>query len=146
MIVGSVVATGLFCFLVQWDRLDYELSMLVLMALFFGLMMLGLSFLAPAILGSSSVKELAGRYAESEDLTDNSSLVDKLFGVFQTNLVIRFALIEAVLLLNLLVFMLEKNPLNLVVVGLGLLMMLGFFPFSSRVTSWIGGHIRGMTN
>ena len=161
MIIGGALLTGagVFAILVStitdWSEIGDPASpsMLALMGLIFGGMMMLLSFIVPVVSRRANIRQLTDRHA-SPDLYDKSnaplekddSVIHKLLATFQTSVVVRFAMIQGAIFLNLMLFILEKNPVNLIVGLVGLLLMLFLLPLPGRVWNFVENTIENMEN
>lgn len=134
MIVGALVFTAVICTLVDWANLNKHLKMLSLIGTVSGILMLGLSFVAPRVFASGYEVSLP---TDSDQSTAIKAILDTLVA---ENL-IRFALIEAALFLNLMVFMIEPHRAGLVIVGIGVSLMLIYFPRQSKMISVIADRL-----
>jgi hypothetical protein len=71
----------------------------------------------------------------------NDGGISSAAGVVQTSTIFRYAMIEAACFLNGLVFFLESGVVNLVVAGLGILLMVLAFPTRKKIVNAVGGLI-----
>ena len=128
-------------------------------------MMMFIIVLAPVVLLSADLKSIFGppkmltliAAIGALGMFSMAGVVSKIFGIqppqqsddqatiklvnsLSTESLIRIALIEGAVFLNLLVFMLEPQIVSLVVAGIGFLMMLFYFPRNNsvlrKVTKW----------
>jgi hypothetical protein len=126
------VATSM---IVDWENLNDRIKMLDLFASATGVLIFVLSIFAPGMFSSDIT-------AASHSTSDQSSAVMAIANMILTENLIRFTLLEAAIFLNLMVFIIEPHIALLVVAGIGLLLMLVFFPRQSKMISHIENRIR----
>ena len=155
LIMGATTFAILISTITDWTEVGdpSSPSMLALMGLIFGGMMVMLSFIVPIVSRRANIRQLTDRYASPDlyekskpSLGEDDGLIHKLLATFQTSMIIRFAMIEGAVFLNLMLFMVERNPINLIVGGVGLLIMLAMLPLPGRVWNWVESTIEGMEN
>ena len=130
LIIGVVVFAAVIFAIVDWGNLNDRLKMLSLIGAVTGIFMFGLSIVAPKIFAS-------GRDAAPPADSDQSNAIKPILESLMAENLIRFALIEAAIFLNLMVFMIESHRAALVVVGIGILLMLICFPRQSKMITTI---------
>ena len=69
--------------------------------------------------------------------TDEESQSFKVAGIYQTQLIVALAMLEAAAFFNLVAMLVEKNGLNLIVVVVLLSLMLMKFPTRTKVSWWV---------
>lgn len=77
-------------------------------------------------------------------MCENRSLVENLVVIFNTELIIRLALIEGAIFLNFAMFTIETHLLHLGVGIFGLLLLLMLLPFPMRIWGWVESTIEDM--
>ena len=127
LIVGVVVFAGVMSAIVDWDNINDRFKMLSLIATASGIFMFTLSIVAPKVFASGN---------EVVD-SDPSTAILAIINTLMVENLIRFALIEAAVFLNLMVFMIEPHRGSLIVVGVGILLMLICFPRQSKMIAVI---------
>jgi hypothetical protein len=130
LIIGVIVFAAVIFAIVDWGNLNARLKMLSLIGTVTGIFMFGLSIVAPKVFASGN------DVAPPAD-SDQSDAIKSILDSLMAENVIRFALIEAAIFLNLMVFMIEPHRAALVVVGIGILLMLICFPRQSRMITTI---------
>ena len=84
----------------------------------------------PGIVTAQMLRQLAQREPEEPDWKD-------LFGVYQTALIIKAAMLEGAIFLLLIMYILEHSPWTLALAAVFLLMLLMHMPTLPRVDDWI---------
>jgi uncharacterized membrane protein len=135
LIVGVIVFAGVIFAIVDWENLNERIKMLSLFGAATGILMFGFSIVAPRVFASSHHVALPAKPDQSEAI---KPVLDSLMAEH----IIRFALIEAAIILNLMVFMIEPHRAALVVVGIGILLMLIFFPRQSNMITTLEDRLR----
>ncbi|HEX2475589.1 MAG TPA: hypothetical protein VHK01_12630 [Lacipirellulaceae bacterium] len=70
-------------------------------------------------------------------MTDERLQIRPLIAMYQNSLIVGGAILEGAAFFNLVAYMLEQQPMNLVVAGVLLLLLLSQIPTVSRLESWI---------
>jgi hypothetical protein len=70
-------------------------------------------------------------------MTDEQLQIRPIIAMYQTSLIVGGAILEGAAFFNLVAYMLEQQPMNLVVAGVLLLMLLSQIPTVSRLESWV---------
>jgi hypothetical protein len=78
------------------------------------------------------------------DATEEQRQVHPFIGTYTTKLIIACALLEGAAFFNIVSYFLERQPWNLLIALVLLLMILAHFPTSSRVTSWVEDELRAV--
>ena len=123
-LMGLVVVIGMVP-----EALNQDPKMLVLLAAFTGMVMYGLSF----VIGSIFNDTVSAKNAENADDTATEEQVNKAASQISNAHVIRSAIIEAAIILNLMVLLLERNYISIAVIVLGLLLLVSLFPSHGRL-------------
>ena len=121
-LIGSIVIIG-----VLPEALDSKPNMLVLLAAFTAMISYGLSFVVAAVFNTP--------VAADEVPTDDQ--VKKAAGQIASSHVIRSAIIEGGVFLNLMVLLLERNFISVAVIALGFLLLCVLFPTHGRFANAI---------
>ena len=77
--------------------------------------------------------------------TDELGDVGSLVGVYQTSLIVREAILEGVAFFNLVAFMIERQPMNLVAAGVLGFILLAQIPTASRLEEWVQSELSSLT-
>lgn len=129
-LLASVCTFVLILFMiVDFDELNTDLDMLVLLAASSGAVMFSLSFVAFKVLSAQTA-------AKDESLMAH-------FQVLQTAWIVRFAIIEGAIFMNLIVTMAENSLITMFVAVFGVLLMLIGFPRSEKVENLMEYRLRG---
>ena len=86
-------------------------------------------FLVPAVVGASRI----GTRAD----TTVDQAAQHLCGLYQTRMIVRYALIEGACFLNLIAYLTERNTWSLLVIGSLLTAMIFIFPTETRLRHWV---------
>jgi hypothetical protein len=70
-------------------------------------------------------------------MTEERLQIRPIIAMYQTSLIAGGAILEGAAFFNLVAYMIEQQPMNLVVAGVLLLLLLSQIPTASRVESWI---------
>ncbi len=131
LILGAIVFAAVMSLMVDWENLNDQVKMLTLMASVSGLFLFVISVFVPIVFGGSS----NGFQKLNEPLKD--SQIDAVVSMLITETLIRYALIEGGVMLNLMVLIIDPHLVLIVVAGIGLLLMLASFPRQSKMISTI---------
>lgn len=126
-LIGSIVIIG-----VLPEALDSKPNMLVLLAAFTAMISYGLSFVVAAVFNTP--------VAADEVPTDDQ--VKKAAGQIASSHVIRSAIIEGGVFLNLMVLLLERNFISVAVIALGFLLLCVLFPTHGRFANAISRRLK----
>jgi len=126
-VMGSIVIIGLVP-----EALNNEPNMLVMLAAFTAMVLYGLSFVVAAIFN----QPVAADDVPSEDQ------IKKAATQIANSHVIRCAIIEAGVFLNLMVLLLERNFISIAVVALGFLLLCVLFPTHGRFANAISRRMK----
>lgn len=131
LFVSVVLFAVVISMITDWENLNDRFKMLSLIGTASGTLVLGLSMIVPRVFASG---EPETHLPKSDDPQQSiSSILTSL----TVETLIRFALIEAAIFLNLVVMMIEPQRASLVIVGIGVLMMLIWFPRKSKMIAVI---------
>ena len=126
-IIGSIVIVGLVP-----EALNSKPKMLVVLAAFTGMVSYGLSYIVAAIFNSPV----------ASDETPTDAQVKKAASQIANSHVIRSAIIEGGIFLNLMVLLLERNFISIAVVALGFLLLCVLFPTHNRFAKAISRRLK----
>jgi hypothetical protein len=136
LLVGVLILTGIIFLIVDSERLGNPLKMLTLIASVTAAAMFGLSVVAPGMFASGTPASV------ETDESDRQAAIKTAANAIFVETLIRFFLIEAAIFLNLMVFFIEPHYASLVVVGIGVLLMLIFFPRQSKMAAAVEDQLR----
>ena len=125
---GVVIFALILCTIIDIQNLNTDLALLVAMAAGFGLVMYMMSFVMFKVLSGDT-------RAKSNDPQSH-------FGVLQSAWIVRFAMIEGVCFLNLIVTLLHNSLISLFVALVGILVMLIAFPRTVVVEELLADRMR----
>jgi hypothetical protein len=147
LISGVIVFMAVVLFVIKGDP-QPGLPLLTYIGLGFGALALVFSFIVPGFMGSSIKQallegkrvELPAQFKASQEV----GIVGNLLFLFQTRIIIGYAILEGAAFFNLVAYMLERQEVSLAVVGLLLGAMLIKFPTRGRVEGWLADEIRSL--
>ena len=128
---GVLVATA--------SRIDDSPEMITKIAAGFAFLMLVNYFVIPPIIIKAQLKQAiaAGMNQKQDD-----EKIQKCCGIYQTQLIVGFALLEGAAFFNLVAMMLEHCVASIIVVTLLLLLMAAKFPTRDKVSFWVQDKLR----
>ena len=110
-----------------------------LLAAGFGLVMFVNHLIIPGVIAKQQLKKTAENGLGG---TDEESQSFKVAGIYQTQLIVALAMLEAAAFFNLVAMLVEKNGLNLIVVVVLLSLMLMKFPTRTKVSWWVQDRLK----
>jgi hypothetical protein len=113
---------------------DFLLAILTYLAVGFGLVVLILSFVIPRLGADQARRQIAAAKVQKPDLAADTA---KLVGNYQTQLIIREAMLEGGAFFAGVAYMLNQNPIALLTAVILLAVIAMQFPTSHRVRAWI---------
>ena len=125
MMIFVLVLLPLVLFTVDLKHIYGQAKLLTMIAAVGAIGMLAMATVVPKIFGGPTPNR------------PNDEAVRSMAYSLSLESLIRFALLEGAVFLNLIVFMLEPHIVSLTVAGIGFLLMLFFFPSSKRISSTI---------
>lgn len=144
MILGAVMLAVSFSVIVNWEELGNPLKLITIMGGATGGLLILFAAAAPFLFSPSQSSGRVGFEASPQDeeavAAQNQKLHKAIGGVFTEHL-IRYALLEAAITLNLMALMLEPHYASLTVVAFGLALMLLLFPRAAKFESQITARI-----
>ncbi|MDA1231649.1 MAG: hypothetical protein O2856_12820 [Planctomycetota bacterium] len=138
LMTGVLVFSGVV-FVTTEGRIDGPPEMITMIAAGFAFLMLVNHFVIPPIIVKAQLKELVA--AELHQKTDEER-VPRCCGVYQTQMIIGFALLEGAAFFNLVAMMMEHCVASIVVVTLLVLLMMAKFPTRETVSFWVQDKLR----
>jgi hypothetical protein len=144
LILGVLVFLGIAVYLVQVQHQGTGMApvanapLMSYIAAGLLALMAPLSFLVPSALVRNSVQQIAGgTWHPSPQGPAPATDAGKLLLVRQTTMIIGMAQLEGACFFGGIAYLLEGQPLALVVVVIGLLLLMTKFPTEGRVRSWL---------
>ena len=138
MVMGAIFFSVGICFVANWEEIGV-LKLITLIGAFTGFTIFVLSF----IISFMFPKIPAGKeITVSGDENRETAAIDSILRIMTTEAIVRAALIEGAILLNLMVFMLEPHLISLVVVGIGILLMAALIPWPTKAMSRVEDRLR----
>lgn len=131
LILGALSFAAAMIVIVDWENLNDAVKMLTLFAGATGLFIFVMSIFVPMIFTSHP------QATQATDGARENSAIDAAVTTLVTESLIRYALLEGGIFLNLMVLIIEPHLASLVVAGIGLLFMLALFPRQSKLISTI---------
>jgi len=136
LIMGAVAFAAAMSVIVDWENLNDQANMLTMFAGASGLFIFMMSIFVPLMFaGKSNVSNASSSPVEEPGIA-------AAIPMLMTETLIRYALIEGGVFLNLMVLIIEPHLASLVVAGIGLLLMLVLFPRRSKMMSTIEDRAR----
>ena len=146
-IVGALAAGILSFFVVAVfvpAGVPPEIPLLSYLAVGATLIALPAAWLVPGMMARGQVSQIAARGSKRLP-TDELGDVGSLVGVYQTSLIVREAILEGVAFFNLVAFMIERQPMNLVAAGVLGFILLAQIPTASRLEEWVQSELSSLT-
>lgn len=137
LILGAMAFAAVSSVIVDWENRNDQIKMLTLFAMTSGLFIFAMSIFIPKFFATNHT---AGQHSTRESVSDKS--VDAIVPMLMTETVIRYALIEGGVFLNLMVLIIEPHLATAVVAGIGLVLMLAMFPRQSKLISILEFRLR----
>ena len=138
LIMGVVIFLGVVL-VATASRIDDSPEMITKIAAGFAFLMLVNHFVIPPIIVKAQLKQAiaAGLNQKQDD-----DKIQECCGVYQTQLIVGFALLEGAAFFNLVALMLEHCVASIIVVTLLLLLMVAKFPTRDKVSFWVQDKLR----
>lgn len=143
-IIAAALIMGVLMFLgvvlvVTAGKLDGQPEMITMIAAGFAFLMLVNHFVIPPIIGKAQLKQaLAAGMNQKQD----DERIQEYCGVYQTQMIVGFALLEGAAFFNLVAMMMEHCAASIAVVALLLLVMVAKFPTRDKVSFWVQDKMR----
>ena len=131
MMGGAVVFAGAISTMADWSVVDRPFKIFNLIGAGTAVCMYVLAFVVPSLFPKTPDQLPQPGDQLSSDLEEKA--VSGIIGLLTTETIIRYALIEGGVMLNLMVLMLEARWVSVIVAGLGFVLMLLCFPLNSRL-------------
>jgi hypothetical protein len=145
ILFGAIMFTGVILSMTDWSQFPGDGRMMSLLGAITGFAMLGLAWIVPSLIATSPTQIAAEvirfRNPEQADQLDDK-IIEGLLASLVTGRIVFSAIIEGAIFLNLMVFFIERNTINLALVGFGLLTLIVTFPLQSRLLGKTTDQIR----
>lgn len=145
IIAGALMAGVLFFFGIvllstQGDVFNFrQPEIITIIAAGFGFLMIVNHSVIPRIVGSAQLKQVTSSgFAEA----DIATRIDKVVGVYRSQMIIGLALLEGAAFFNLVALMVEKSGFSLCVTVVLLALMALKFPTCDKVSFWVQDKLR----
>lgn len=146
LLMGVIMFSGCISLIANWENYGQPLKLLTLIGAVAGFSVFILSLLLPILFSKVPTKlevlKKASNFDELDKDAQDKVTADLILNMLATEKIVRGALIEGAIFLNVVVFLLEPHLVSLVVVGAGFLLMLVMFPRVSRVLAKTEDRIR----
>jgi hypothetical protein len=147
LISGVIVFLVVVLFVIKGDRQPGS-PLLTYIGLAFGALALVFAFIVPGLIGSSIRQalidgkrvDLPAQFKANPEV----GIVGNLLFLFQTRLIIGYAILEGAAFFNLVAYMIERQDVSLAIVGLLLAAMLVKFPTRGKIEGWLANEIRSI--
>lgn len=144
VIIHIALAMGVLIFggVIYWQHSPGSMSQLELLT------MMGFAVAAGAVLARSVVPPLLANAKVAQvarrDTADPEEDRRNLLGAYQASAIIAAALLEAPAFFNIFAYMMEQNPLSLVVAGALAAAILASIPSSGALDNWLENKLRAV--
>jgi hypothetical protein len=147
LISGVVVFLAVVLFVMKSDPKPGS-PLLTYIGLAFGAGALVFAFIIPGFVGGSIKQALVeGKRVDLPPqfkATQDVGIVGNLLFLFQTRLIIGYAILKGAAFFNLVAYMIERQDVSLAIVGLLLAAMLVKFPTRGKVEGWLADETRSL--
>jgi branched-subunit amino acid transport protein len=147
LISGVVVFLVVVLFIIKSDPKP-GLPLLTYLGLAFGAVAVVFAFIIPGFIGGTIKQALVdGKRVDLPPQFKTSQevgIAGNLLFLFQTRLIIGYAILEGAAFFNLVAYMLERQDVSLAVVGLLLGAMMAKFPTRGKVAGWLADETRAI--
>jgi len=138
LLVGLATITGIIVFVVQGPnngeaKIKLEIPLVSIIAVGAWALMAGLAVALPRIMLPASLRKLL----ESKPAIPSEALSDQLFGIWQAQQLLNFALKEGPGILGIMAYFLEVQPFVLAVPALSFILLALSLPTEAGVRGWI---------
>ena len=141
LIFGVLTFAIVIGVIVGFNNINSDLGIMTLIGIVIAATTYGLSFVVPAVAAKGTLESVRTKFKKSGESLDSPLGYEKLAGIFNTSVILRYALIEGSIFLNLVVFFLEKSSYSLMISAIGIILMVVCFPFPGRMVDWIENRI-----
>ncbi len=143
-IIAAALIMGVLMFLgvvlvATAGKFDGQPEMITMIAAGFAFLMLVNHFVIPPIIVKAQLKQAiaAGMHQKPDE-----ERTQECFGIYQTQMIVGFALLEGAAFFNLVAMMVEHCAASIAVVTLLLLWMVAKFPTRDKVSFWVQDKLR----
>lgn len=133
ILMGALMFTGVIFALADWNAVDANTKFLAVIGALTGFSLLGLAWIVPSLTAGSTEQIARDVAVEPDDPNFDEQVADRFLAQMQTRQIVFYAILEAAIFLNLIVFHLESSILSLIVIGLAFAAMVIGFPGKSRL-------------
>lgn len=143
-IIAAALMMGVLMFLgvvlvTTAGRLDGQPEMVTMIAAGFAFLMLANHFVIPPIMAKAQLKQAIGSGIHQKS---DEEKIQGYCEIYQTQLIVGFALLEGAAFFNLVAMMAEHCVASIVIVAVLLLLMVAKFPTRDKVTFWVENKLR----
>lgn len=136
MTLGAVFFAGTMALIVvDWSQLGGPVKLMSTLATASTIIFLGLAAVIPSMFPT-----LPEKIKASDDPATQNRAIAEIGKLLTSQTVVRYALLEACVFANVLPLMFEPRWISIVGAGIGILVMLAFFPTRSRLLAKIERH------
>lgn len=139
LIVGAIVFIGLISFIADWENMNERAKMLNLFAGATGIFVLMLSLFVPkmffAVPHLRPQKKSNGDSPNAPQPPVDPALVNEFSQSLMSENILRYALIDGAIFLNLVVFTIEPHISSFIVAGIGIALMILLFPRKAKMVA-----------
>lgn len=152
-IISAALISGVIAFLVVVlfvikSALNPGSLLLTYLGLVVGALALVFAFIVPNLVGGSIKQALVdGKRVDLPAqfrVSQNVGILGNLLFLFQTRLIVGYAILEGAAFFNLVAYMLERQDVSLASVGLLIGAMLAKFPTRGKIEGWLANEIRSI--
>ncbi|MFK7767864.1 MAG: hypothetical protein AB8B55_11635 [Mariniblastus sp.] len=134
IIMGAIMFCVCIGFIANWENYGEPMRLLTLIGGFAGVCIYILSFVLPFMFSkvptSNEVEAKGGDPGKQSE-----TIINLILNMVTAEIVVRAALIDGAIFLNLVVFLLDPHIVSLVIAGIGILLLLFLLPRSSKIVS-----------
>ena len=143
LIMGIISFFVLLGFLVEWEAVHTDFSLLANAGLVFGGLTAVMASVIARLVSRSALQVALEHLKESGTSPKDELGMRTLVGVFQTKLIVQYALLESAAFFNGVLFFVDKSIVSLVAGVAVTLMMIALFPRTSQIHDWVDDILRG---
>ena len=143
LVMGTISFFILLGVLVEWGTVHADFSLLANAGLVFGGLTVVMASVIARLVSRSALQVALNHLKESGISTKDELGMRTLVGVFQSKLVVQYALLESAAFFNGVLFFLDNSLVSLVAGIAVALMMIALFPRASQIHEWVDDILRG---
>ena len=118
-------------------KFNTSFSIIVLVGLVVAIPAFLCSFVVPRIVANTGLKTTANKLDDDGHKFDSETGLKSFFGIFQLSTILRYAMIEGAVFLNLCLFVVEASVVSPIVAAIGLVIMILMFPRRDPTLAWV---------